>query len=362
MDDERKKKALIICVDGIRPDALLVADAPHTKRLVQGGSVSLIDDDSKKDKALPCAYSFHARCSGTPVSFPSWSSTLTGVPEELHSVRSNDGAANFCDAPSVLAILQMALADRQGMSYHITEGESDEGLPLKTAAYLEGWYGIRNVLGGEGDTFLCEGDAEDVDQLCLFPDGHDEQATDALCGALDAKKSTDVVADVSVFYLHTADAAGHKHGFAPHIREYTDAIARVDKLVERAWNVVRERRRKYKNEDWLVVMTTDHGGSARTCMPDCMKNRLDACIDAGYGQRACEGVHGLDSVLHKNIFFIVDAADKTIPGEIIPPPMNMDVTGTVLAHFGVNVDGAWCVCALRHVLHCESQGIKFEGV
>lgn len=51
------------------------------------------------------------------------------------------------------------------------------------------------------------------------------------------------------------DAAGHRHGFSLDVPEYLDAIQHFDRCLGRLLDAVAKR-----DEDWLLAITTDHGG------------------------------------------------------------------------------------------------------
>jgi predicted AlkP superfamily pyrophosphatase or phosphodiesterase len=62
--------------------------------------------------------------------------------------------------------------------------------------------------------------------------------------------------DVSFVYFCDADEAGHSHGVVGSY--YVEAIGRVDNHLTRLHNAIEERIDRYK-EEWLIVLTTDHG-------------------------------------------------------------------------------------------------------
>lgn len=66
--------------------------------------------------------------------------------------------------------------------------------------------------------------------------------------------------DLSWVYLEFTDDMGHMYGDSP---EYFDAIKKADAQVGRIWNAIKEREQKY-NEQWMIVITTDHGREAST--------------------------------------------------------------------------------------------------
>src|SRR6266850_2110735 len=91
-DQPAQKKALIIGIDGCRPDALLAAKAPHLHALIKNG-----------------AFSDKAQTGDMTASGSGWGSLLTGVWREKHGVRGNDfKLSNFTEYPHLLARVKKA--------------------------------------------------------------------------------------------------------------------------------------------------------------------------------------------------------------------------------------------------------------
>lgn len=66
--------------------------------------------------------------------------------------------------------------------------------------------------------------------------------------------------DLSWVYLEYTDDMGHRHGDSP---EFYDAIQAEDKRIGYIWDAIKYRE-KNCNEDWLIIITTDHGRDAKT--------------------------------------------------------------------------------------------------
>ena len=66
--------------------------------------------------------------------------------------------------------------------------------------------------------------------------------------------------DLSWVYLQHSDDVGHRFGDGP---EMTAAVRRMDEHVGAIRAAIREREQQY-DEDWLLVVTTDHGRDAAT--------------------------------------------------------------------------------------------------
>jgi len=99
--------------------------------------------------------------------------------------------------------------------------------------------------------------------------------------------------DLSFIYFCGADEAGHTYGVIG--EKYLEAISRIDEHLTRFVNEIQERVKLY-DEDWLIVLTTDHGH-----------------ID--------EGGHGADSAQERASFLIAvgeGRANPEWPKEVAP--------------------------------------------
>ena len=129
------------------------------------------------------------------------------------------------------------------------------------------------------------------------------------------------LADVMFVHIDDVDAAGHRHGYTPDSPDYLAAIAGVDGQIGTLLGEV-EKRKEDNDEDWLVIVSTDHGGSA-TKPADAVKFR-----------------HGDDIPEHRTIFLIVSGSGVE-RGEMKQPSVSVDVPPTVLGHLGVAVRPEW---------------------
>lgn len=69
--------------------------------------------------------------------------------------------------------------------------------------------------------------------------------------------------DIIFCILEGPDHAGHSTGFSKENPNYTEAISRDDGYALDAIRYI-ENRLEYSWEDWLIIITTDHGGHDRT--------------------------------------------------------------------------------------------------
>ena len=60
-------------------------------------------------------------------------------------------------------------------------------------------------------------------------------------------------------YFGACDETGHRDGFHPSVPSYIKAIETVDSHVGKLLKSI-ESRPNYENEDWLILISSDHGG------------------------------------------------------------------------------------------------------
>ncbi len=258
-DEKPQKKALIIGIDGCRPDALLACKAPHLRGLIQNG-----------------AFSDKAQTGDITVSGSGWGSLLTGVWREKHGVRGNDfKLSNFAEFPDMLARVKKARPDN-------------------FVASIVHWAPIQQQIVKKADVTT----AYKTDAL----------VAKAACQLLNEKNP-----DVLFIHFDEVDGAGHKHGFNPKLKQYLDAIEKTDEYVGTLLKAL-ENRQTYAQEDWLILVSTDHGGTAKS--------------------------HGQNIPEHRTIFLIV-SGKSAARGAIEPAPVIVDLAPTVLRHLEIPIEEKW---------------------
>jgi predicted AlkP superfamily pyrophosphatase or phosphodiesterase len=205
---ERERKVLFIGIDGVRPDALALAETPNLDSLIARGSFS------------PAAQTVIPSFSG-----PGWSSMLTGVFPDKHNVVTN----LFLDP------------DYERFPHFFTRLK--EARPELVTASIVHWSPINSNIVSDAD-FVAEP---------VTDEGVMEEAAELLRSG-----------DPDVLFLHfdDCDLFGHAYGFSPEVSEYVAAIAKVDTQI----GVVLEAlaaRPTIDSEEWLILSSTDHGGLGR---------------------------------------------------------------------------------------------------
>ncbi|RYX80872.1 hypothetical protein EON83_26665 [bacterium] len=263
------KKVLIIGTDGTRPDKLEAANIPNIRALMATG-----------------AYTGKAHTRMPTVSGPGWSSMLTGVWSDKHGVKNNAFTGkNYDQYPDFLTRL--------------------EKLNPKFSTFAAAdWEPI--VTGVSGGPLI----SDSVDAKVYFK-GHTAQNDQRIADTASNYLAHEDV-DAAFVYFGNVDGIGHSLG--PVNPEYTKTIETMDKQVAQLVAAIRSRP-TYAKEDWLILMSTDHGH-----------------VD--------KGGHGGPSEVEKSIFVLANGtsvAPQTLPDdtEIV------DVGLTALNHLGVAIDPTW---------------------
>ncbi len=296
-NDFAGKRVLLIGIDGCRADALRAAmgsgKAPAFRRLAGDGCAAWnVFAGGEEGGATEQATS----------SGPGWSSILTGVWRNKHGVRSNKFENHrLADFPHFMRRLKNAR-------------------PSAWCGSLVSWTEIHDFIVDASrearSEFLNE-------KLTLHPDP-EKKARD--WPDLDAAVRDRAVAvlrsanpDVLFVYFGQIDEFGHAASdpagkFSPDNAPYLDAIGRVDALVGDVVAAMRARP-QFAEEQWLILVTTDHGGTGTS--------------------------HGKHSPEERDIWLLAQggafrggAELKQRCGHCIVPP-------TIFEHLGLAIDPAW---------------------
>ena len=271
-----RKKVLVIGIDGCRTDALKEADTPQLDRLIANGV--LVENTSILGE----------RATGSDtVSGPGWSSILTGVWADKHGVKDN----------------KFAGADYHAYPHFFRRVK--DARPTAFTASIVTWEPIHERIVTAADAAL------------VFPSDKLEQyAVNDVKVAAEAKTLLETKDPDAVFlYFGVVDETGHTHGFHPTVKPYVNAISTTDTRVGIVLDALRARP-TYADEDWLVIVCTDHGGR-------------------GTSHGKC---HEYPEV--RNVFLIV-SGPSVVKQPVEQPTFLVDVPATALTHLGVAIDPKW---------------------
>ncbi|MFI5495890.1 alkaline phosphatase family protein [Actinoplanes sp. NPDC051859] len=265
------KKLLVIGMDGLNWDNVVAADAPQLKSLAAQGALgrSLVQCPTLADSS----------------SGPGWSTIATGVWPDRHGVRNNTFAGKQYDThPDFLTRLEQA---------HPALGtySAVDWAPLHQQGTFSAAIDTRFTLDGDANGYA----------------GEDEKITAEAIHRLSSGGP-----DASFLYLGNTDVVAHAVGTGA---RYRAAIEKQDQQLGRILSAVRARP-TYGSEDWLVMVTTDHG------------------------HRVPFGGHGGCRIDERGTFLLAVGSGigaGTRPADV----RQVDLAATALQHFGVTagIDG-----------------------
>lgn len=200
------KKVLLIGIDGCRSDALIIAETPNIDGLISNG-----------------IYSPNALNDDITISGPGWSAILCGVWSEKHLVTGNNFTINNYD------------------TYPSFFKHAEDANPAINTLSICHWAPINDAIVQDDADFKLNvnSDAEVSSQAASYISSNDP--------------------DLIFLHYDDVDHAGHGSGFDPNNITYIEAIEIVDGLLLPVLQAI-EQRPNYSNEDWLILVTSDHGG------------------------------------------------------------------------------------------------------
>jgi predicted AlkP superfamily pyrophosphatase or phosphodiesterase len=266
------KKVLFIGIDGVRSDLLAEVPTPNIDSLAAAGMFV----DSILTKAQT-------------ISGPAWSSMLTGVWPDKHLVVNNDLSTNdYAHFPDFLTRLE--LVNSAFATFAVLDWP-----PLGTTA--------------SGGPLISE--AIDA-KININGDDLGYRTADSLSVAAAVKHLRDRDPDAAFVYIGYPDVAAHDvGGLSP---EYKASIALADAQLGELVAALR-RRPTYDDEDWLILVCTDHG-------------------------HVTEGGHGGDSPEEMMVFYLASGPSVLTRAPNVAPNL-VDVAVTAMTHLGVPADPAW---------------------
>jgi predicted AlkP superfamily pyrophosphatase or phosphodiesterase len=274
--EESSKRVLVFGIDGCRFDAMTKAKTPQLDLLIKQGihspTAQILGDRYRKNNTI---------------SGPGWSSILTGVWADKHNVQGNSfKEPNIKQYPHFFHYVKL------------------NNPSAKTFSTVD-WDPIAKYIVSSADVSLST-KTKDLSY---------EQADDKSAAAASEYLLNDNPTAMMV-YLGAVDETGHSKGFHPSVPEYISAIERVDRQIGEILSALEKRKAKKPGEDWLIVLSSDHGGAGR-----------------GHG-----GGHNNPDIL--NSFLIVSGASAQ-RGKFDKTVYIVDVVPTALSHLGIQIKDDW---------------------
>lgn len=283
----KTKKVVFVIVDGISSDSKEKIPTPHLDAIAKVGGYTRAYVGGGK-----------GTYSQTPtISAVGYNSLLTGTWVNKHNVWDND------------------IKD-PNYNYWTLFRFLEEQYPQKRSAIFSTWLDNRTKLVG---TNLPQTNKLQIDysfdgfELDTVHFKHDKQSE--YIHKIDEKVVDEAAAyihdngpDMSWVYLEYTDDMGHKFGDS---EQFHKAIQMMDDQMGRIWKSVGYREKNF-NEDWLMVVTTDHGRDAKT----------------GKG-------HGGQSDRERSTWIVTNA--KGLNSNFKATPGVVDIFPTVARHMDINI-------------------------
>ena len=235
----KQKKVVFIIADGIPADVVERVQTPNLDAIAKEGRYMRAYVGGEKE-----AYS------QTPtISAVGYNSLLTGTWVNKHNVWDNDIKAPNYNYWNIFRFLK-------------------QQYPTKKTAIYSSWTDNRTKL--IGDSVAAAGnihpdyhaDGYELDTINFPHDKQrdfmhkiDETVTEAASAGI-----RNNAPDLSWVYLEYTDDMGHMYGDS---REFYNAVSMMDAQVGKIWSAIKYRKERF-NEDWLVIITTDHGRDEQT--------------------------------------------------------------------------------------------------
>jgi len=200
------KKVLFIGIDGCRQDVMMSSNTPNIHNLINQS-----------------IYSLDGLCAATTWSGNGWSTMLTGVWHTKHNVQDNNFTnPNFANYPDFM-----------------TRAESYN--PNLRTISLAHWSPINDII------------VNNADVQTNF--STDLAVKNAAVSALQNDNP-----DILFVDFDDVDHAGHSYGFNSNTPQYVSSMETTDTYIGQIVAAMKSRP-TYNNENWLVVLTTDHGAA-----------------------------------------------------------------------------------------------------
>src|SRR4030095_14714278 len=236
----KTRKAMFVIIDGVPADVIEKLDLPNFKKVAKEGGFAQVMVGGKTGD-----YS-----QSPTLSAVGYNSVLTGTWVNKHNVWECCSAVGInYNYPSIFRLLK-------------TQS------PQKKIGIFSSWQDNRTGLVGDAlpatgnISFDYKFDGLEYDTVNYPHDANkdymhriDEKVVDEATQNIQTNGP-----DLSWVYLEYTDDMGHMHGDSP---EFYKAVSYADSQVGRIWNAV-EYRQKNFNEEWMMIVTTDHGRDSIT--------------------------------------------------------------------------------------------------
>lgn len=226
-EGKTEKKVVIIGYDGCRADIV-------NERQENGAISYLLDKDASINLTYCGGVNYPAENTQATSTAPGWCSMLTGQWADVHGITGND-ITKEVEPKTILTSL-------------VEEGTID------SANFITKWKGhfSRNNATYLKEMEYCEENNINVEYELR------KNNADVHTGAMEEITKENCADFVFIIYENT-DSTGHNYGFTYNNPAYKEAFQTQEAY---GYEVIKaiEARETYDTEDWLIIVTSDHGG------------------------------------------------------------------------------------------------------
>lgn len=227
-EGKTSKKAIVIGYDGCRADNLALINDEHAsaiRMLAEEGEVAV----------GYCGGVQYPRINTQATSTaPGWCTMLTGVWADVHGVTDND----IPKSNDHLTLLTTAVEDGT----------------IDNSAFYVSWGGH---FSGNNSTYINEKNyiEEKGLDVAFVREGDDNGTYANVMNDLSKDDCSDFIFSIFEFCDHVGHDTGFNHKNAAYVSSFYDAEAVGTDIINKI-----KARSTYESEDWLILITTDHGG------------------------------------------------------------------------------------------------------
>ena len=227
-EGKTEKKAIIIGYDGCRADILAIKGEENS-------AISTLLDDGGSINLLYCGGVNYPETNTQDTSTaPGWCSILTGQWADVHGVTANDIPKSM-DAKTLMTTL------------------TEDGI-IGSASFITKWAGH---FSRKNATYLPEV------QYCqdhALPVTFNKCKDDAASHEAVMEEIADPACSDFIFVIYEpTDSTGHGKGFSFNNPKYKESFLEADAYGFETISAIKARD-TYETEDWLIIVTSDHGG------------------------------------------------------------------------------------------------------
>lgn len=272
----QKKKVLLIGIDGLQFEQIAKVKTPNFDKFTikKGYNGGLLGSASQQVTS----------------SGPSWVTILTGVWTDNHKITSNS-TSQVSQSKSVFNYIK----------------SSNSKL---TTASLSTWKNINLLL------------YKDMYKVDFSSQGGGDAYSTKLAIDQIKKKGHDFV----FIHLDDIDYAGHDYGFG---EEYSKAISKIDNHIGKLLKATKNRNKNF-NEDWLVILVTDHGRDSKG-KDHGNQTLTEKTIFIGLNKKGNSFFENIQN--NKKIGSIKELEQSTIPQTAVVP--------TILKYLNIPIKKEW---------------------